>query len=41
MLREKYEYASGGSVLFDLISKANLDMEIVKIIPYTMRDHLQ
>ena len=28
-----YEYASGGSVLFDLISKANLDMEIVKNNP--------
>ena len=28
-----YEYASGGSVLFDLILKANLDMEIVKNNP--------
>lgn len=28
-----HEYASGGSVLFDLVSKANLDMEIVRNNP--------
>ncbi len=27
-----YEYASGGSVLFDLISKANLDWIYVNIV---------